>query len=75
MRVVNEIFHAIYERKEGRICWRIHVATEARGEILKIVASLNSCVHEATNPVIEGSPMWVFNFFRLFYNNRCIHEE
>ena len=50
--MVHEILHAKFHRKEGRFCWCIHVATEAHGEILKIIASLDSDVHDYTNPVI-----------------------
>ena len=55
--------------KEGRFCWGIHLFTETRGKSLKIVASLNSDVHEATNPVIEGSYMWFLIFFALYIFN------
>ena len=59
----QSVTHAMYEIKEGRFCWEIHVSTDMYGNILKIVASLNSDVHEATNPVIEGSSMWFFKIF------------
>ena len=57
MWMVHEIFHAMYKIKEIGFCWGIHAATEAHGKVLNIVASLDSDVHEATNPVIEGSYM------------------
>ena len=75
MWMVYEIFHAMSKKKEGKFCWIIHVATETHGKALNIIARLSSDVHEVTNLVIEGSFMWVFNFFQLFYNKRCIHEE
>ena len=58
MGMVHAIFHAMPDSKEVRLCWVIHVATETHGKLLKIVASLNSDVHEAANPVIEVSSMW-----------------
>ena len=63
MWMVHEILHAIFESKEIRFCWCIYVATETHGEILKIVASLESDVHEYTNPVIEGSSIWFLKIF------------
>ena len=75
MWMVHEILHAMSESKEIKFCWGIHVSTETCGNILKIILSLNSDVHEATNPVIEGSWMWVFNFFHIFSNKKCSHEE
>ena len=68
--MVHEIFHDMYESKAGRIYWRIYVAVETHGKVLSITAILNIGVHEATNPVIEGSPVQVFNFFLLFSNKR-----
>ena len=50
--MVNEIFHAMSKRKEIGFCLGIHISTETHGKALKIVESLNSDVHEATNPVI-----------------------
>ena len=52
MWVVHEVFHAMFEIKKGMFCWCIHTATEAHCEILKIITSLESDVHESTNPVI-----------------------
>ena len=52
MWVVHDIFHDIYDSKEGVLCCSIRVSTYMHGKVLKIVASLNSDVHEATNPVI-----------------------
>ena len=59
--MVHKIFHAIFDIKESSFCWCIHLSTEAHGEILKTTASLNSDVHESTNPVIEVSSMLFFN--------------
>ena len=53
------------ERKEVRFCWVIHVYTRIQGKVLKIVASLNSDVYEATNPVIEGLSIKVYNSSRF----------
>ena len=53
MRVVHEIFHAMFESKEGRLSWSIHISTEIHGKVLKIIACLDSDVHEATKPVID----------------------
>ena len=53
MCMAHQIFHAIFESKEIRFYWCIHVATDAHGEILKITASLDSDANESTNPVIE----------------------
>ena len=61
--MVHEIYHAMFEIKEGRFSWRIHVATEAHGEILKIIAILDSDVHASTNAVIEGSSMLLIKIF------------
>ena len=63
--MVHEIFHVMYESKESGFCWGIHVATDTNGKVLKIIAILNSDVLEATNRVIEGSSMRVFNFSDL----------
>ena len=57
MCMVNKIFHAMSKFKERRLCWGICVSTDTHGKVLKIVASLNSDVHEFTNPVIEGYSM------------------
>ena len=56
--MVHEIFHAMFESNESMLCWVIHIATETRGKILNIKTSLNSDVHDATNPLIEGSSIW-----------------
>ena len=53
MWMVDEIFHAIFEIKEIRVCWLIHVSTKLHNDILNIIESLNSDVHEATKSVIE----------------------
>ena len=55
--MVHEIFHVMSESKESGFCWGIHVATEAHCKVLNTIVSLDSDVHEATNPVIEGSYM------------------
>ena len=73
--MVNEIYHAIFERNKRRLCWCIHIATESHFDILKIIASLDSDVHESTKPIIEGSSMLYFNWFQIFSNEMCIHEE
>ena len=75
MWMVHEIFHSMFESKKGRLCWWIHIATEAHCEILKIIASLDSGLNKSTNPMILGSSMWFLNLFQLFSNNRCSHEE
>ena len=51
--MVHEIFHAIFESKERRLFWCIRVSNEAHWEILKIIESLDSDVHESTNLVID----------------------
>ena len=68
------ILHSMYQIKEGRLCWGIHIATEMHDKLMKIVASLKMDVNENTNPVIDGSSMQSFSLFQLLYNNRCIHE-
>ena len=75
MWIVHEIFHDISNREEIWFCWGIHVATEAYCKVLNTIVSLDSDVHEATNPGIEGSYMWVFNLFQIFSNKICSHEE
>ena len=69
--MVHEIFHDMSDIKESGFYSVIHVATETHDKVLNIVASLNSDLHEATNPVIEGSSMLVFNLFQIFSNKRC----
>ena len=64
MWMVHEIFHAMSKSKEIWFYWVIHVATEAHGKVFNIVASLDSDVYEATNPVIEEPYMWVSICFR-----------
>ena len=51
--MVRDIFHVMFNSKEGKLCWGVHVSTEAHGEILKIVSSLDIDVNESTNPVFE----------------------
>ena len=53
MYMVHDILYFIFEIKEGIFCWGIDVATEAHGEILKIIAKLESDVNESINPVID----------------------
>ena len=43
------------ENKERNVFGGVHLSTDMHGNLLKILDSLNSDVHEATNPVIEGS--------------------
>ena len=57
MWVFYEILHTISESKEGRFCWSIHVAPDAHGKLLYIMFIFNSDMHEAANPVIQGSSM------------------
>ena len=52
MWMVHEIFHAMFEIKERRFCWCIHVATEAHCGIFKAIARLDSDVNDYINPVI-----------------------
>ena len=49
MWMVHNILHSMFDYKENRLCWVINVATEAHGEILKIIASLDSDVYDSTN--------------------------
>ena len=53
MCMLYDILYAMFESKKCRFCWGIHVATEAHGEKLNIIASLYSGVHDYNNPVIE----------------------
>ena len=57
MKMADEIFHAISEGNKCRLCWSIHINTQSHCKVLKIIACLDSDVHKATNPVIEGTPM------------------
>ena len=75
MWMLYEIFHAMFESKKYRFYWCIHVSTEAHGDILNIIVSLDSAVHESTKPVVEWSSMWFLNFFQLLSYERCSHEE
>ena len=63
MWMVHGVFHTLFEIKESRFCFWIHVATEAHGEMLKIIASLYIDVNEYTSPVIDWYSMWFINFF------------
>ena len=58
---MHEILHIMSERKKNRLCLVIHITTYTHDAILNIIACLDINVHEATNPVIEGTPIWVFN--------------
>ena len=53
MWTANNIFYVMFDIKEIRFFWCIHISTKANGEILKIIFSLNSDVNDFTNPVIE----------------------
>ena len=75
MWIFHEILHAMFESKESRFYWEIFVATEAHGETLKIIASLDSDVPESTIPVVEWYSMWFIYLFWLLSNERCIHKE
>ena len=57
MRVMHEIFHVISEGKKLLFYWIINITTYTHGKVLKIIACLNSYVHDITNPVIEGHLM------------------
>ena len=73
MWIMHEILHAMFENKEIRFCWVIHLSTEAHGEILNIITGLNIDMHDSNNPVIEIYSMLFLNLFQLFSNYRCIH--
>ena len=60
--MVHEIFNSMSEEKEIRFCWSIKITIQSHGEVLNTIVCWNIDVHEATNPVIEGTPMQVFNF-------------
>ena len=60
--MVHDIFHAMFEIKESRLCCCIHVFTEAHDGIFKIIAILGSDVHETTNPMIQWFSMLFLNF-------------
>ena len=53
MWMVHDIFYAMFKSKASRLCLCIHVATEAYGEILKTIVSLDSNVHDYINSVME----------------------
>ena len=53
MWMAYEILHAMFESKKIRLCWCIHVNTEANGEILNIIPSLDVNMHESNNLVID----------------------
>ena len=48
----HDILHDMSKIKEVRFCWDICVSTETHSKVLKIVESLDSDLHEATNQVI-----------------------
>ena len=52
MWMVHEIFHAMFYSNKGSFYWCIHISDDMHCEILKMVASLDSGVHDSTNPVI-----------------------
>ena len=68
MWMVHEIFHAMFEIKESSFCWVVLVYNDRHCEILKIIASLNSDVHESANSVVEVSSMWFSILFHLLSN-------
>ena len=51
------IFCPMSEGNKYRLFWGIRINNQLNGKLLNIIACLNSDVHEATNPVIEGTPM------------------
>ena len=55
--MVHELFHSIFYSNKIRLFWFIRISTAAHCEILKIIAGLDSGVHESTNPVIWLSYM------------------
>ena len=63
IRVVHEIFHAMYEGKESSFGWSFNINNHSHGEVLNIIACLESDVYDTTNAVIEGTPMRVFKLF------------
>ena len=75
MWMLHEVFHTMFESNKSRFCWCIHISSDSYCKILMIIASLDSDVHESTNPVIYWSSMWFLNLFQLFSNERCSHEE
>ena len=69
MCIVHELLHAMFERNKNRSCWRIYIATEAHYEILKTIVSLDSDVHDYTNPVMYWSSMWFLNLFQVYFQS------
>ena len=55
IRLMREIFRAMPEVNKSRLCWGIHITTETYGNVLNSIECLDSDLHEATNPVIEGT--------------------
>ena len=64
----------------------IHITTQSHGDILDIISYLNSYGHEVTNPVIKGTPMWIFKFIinllqwklyplRVTFQRMCLLER
>ena len=45
MWMVHEVFRTMFESKKISFYWYIRISTEAHGEILKIIESLDSDVH------------------------------
>ena len=50
--MVYDIFNAMFESKESRFYWCVHVVTDAHCEILKVIASLDIDIYESTKPMI-----------------------
>ena len=50
--MVHELFHSIFYSNKIRLFWFIRISTAAHCEILKIIAGLDSGVHESNNPMI-----------------------
>ena len=66
MEMVREVFHVMFEVNKIRFCWFIHIYNEVHCEILKIISSFDSDVHEPTNPVIYYYAMWFSICFNSF---------
>ena len=63
MRVVRDLLHAMHEGNKFRFCLGIYITTQYNGEVLKIKVCLDSDAHDATNPAINWTLMWVFRLF------------
>ena len=53
------------EGNKFRFCWRIHIAIQYHGKVLKRISFLNSDVHDTNNPLIKGYPMLFLIFFPI----------